>query len=432
MNKPRFLIFLTMVVGLLISSGAASAKDSAEYNGFLEYDGDFHQDIIVPQVKAWQKVASLIYPNISDDTATEWAALKIDSIASVVLDNPYMARGEQLAQIYRMECLAAYGMSYLSAIMISPINPEFSAGALAMVQRSDDLFEELQATDFKSLDKLLEYEYEANYDFCMLCYLLNLINDEDLTFVNQSVDVNDYCAEGSTIIIQQLKNEIQGFRSSYRLSNTAFFLTFYPLSAWLGGVDFVRKNEKRVMELANWFDSTALIQRSALSEDTIELIPEESTKEFSPIWKKSTDYRAEIILLLAQAIEEMSDGAESNIELMEVPDSNEIADFPDVAPQFPGGEKALMEWLAQNIRYPEAAQKNGAQGRVIVRFIVGKDGYISDEKVMKGVDKDLDSEAIRVIKSSPRWIPGMKDDKPVATHFTLPISFKLGVTEPEE
>ena len=93
--------------------------------------------------------------------------------------------------------------------------------------------------------------------------------------------------------------------------------------------------------------------------------------------------------------------------------------------EFPGGQAALMKWLSQNIRYPEAAQQNDIQGRVIVKFVVEKDGSISQVTVARGVDKDLDREAVRVVKRMPKWQPGKNNGVAVRSKFTLPVVFKL-------
>lgn len=93
--------------------------------------------------------------------------------------------------------------------------------------------------------------------------------------------------------------------------------------------------------------------------------------------------------------------------------------------EFPGGQAALMKWLGANIRYPEAAQQNNIQGRVIVRFVVEKDGSIGAVNVVKGVDKDLDKEAMRVVKKMPKWQAGKNNGVAVRSYFTLPVSFKL-------
>ena len=92
---------------------------------------------------------------------------------------------------------------------------------------------------------------------------------------------------------------------------------------------------------------------------------------------------------------------------------------------FPGGEKAMMNWLSKNINYPQAAADNGIQGRVIVKFVVEKDGSIGNVTVVKGVDKDLDKEAIRVVKKMPKWQPGKNNGAAVRSYFNLPVTFKL-------
>lgn len=93
--------------------------------------------------------------------------------------------------------------------------------------------------------------------------------------------------------------------------------------------------------------------------------------------------------------------------------------------EFPGGLPALMKWLNNNIRYPEAAQQNDIQGKVTVQFVVEKDGSIGAVTILKGVDKDLDREAIRVVKKMPKWQPGKNNGVAVRSYFRLPVTFKL-------
>ena len=93
--------------------------------------------------------------------------------------------------------------------------------------------------------------------------------------------------------------------------------------------------------------------------------------------------------------------------------------------EFPGGQGALMKWLSQNVRYPETAQQNDVQGRVIVKFVVEKDGSIGTATILKGVDKDLDREALRVVKKMPKWQPGKNNGVAVRSYFNLPVVFKL-------
>ena len=93
-------------------------------------------------------------------------------------------------------------------------------------------------------------------------------------------------------------------------------------------------------------------------------------------------------------------------------------------PQFPGGVKALMDYLKTNVKYPEAAKAAKIEGRVTTSFIVGEDGVIRDVKVLRSVSPELDAEAIRVMSSMPKWEPGKQDGKPVPVRYTVPINFK--------
>jgi protein TonB len=94
-------------------------------------------------------------------------------------------------------------------------------------------------------------------------------------------------------------------------------------------------------------------------------------------------------------------------------------------PEFPGGQEALNRYLVRNIKYPLLAQENGIQGRVVCQFVVNSDGSIVDISVVRGVEESLDKEAIRVIKSMPKWTPGRQGGKSVRVKYTLPIRFKL-------
>lgn len=94
-------------------------------------------------------------------------------------------------------------------------------------------------------------------------------------------------------------------------------------------------------------------------------------------------------------------------------------------PEFPGGEAEMYKWLGNNIVYPSAASEEGIQGRVVVEFVVGRDGSITNVRVVRPRHPALDKEAVRVIKSMPKWIPGRNNGQPVKVTYTLPVSFKL-------
>ncbi len=106
-------------------------------------------------------------------------------------------------------------------------------------------------------------------------------------------------------------------------------------------------------------------------------------------------------------------------------EENKVFDVVEQMPSFPGGQGALMNYLNSNIKYPVIAEENGIQGRVVVQFVVGKDGSISNVHVVKSVDPSLDKEAVRVVKNMPRWIPGKQNGQSVTVRYTLPVTFRL-------
>ena len=119
-------------------------------------------------------------------------------------------------------------------------------------------------------------------------------------------------------------------------------------------------------------------------------------------------------------------GTQKEIPQASTPPKDDNAFFiVEQMPEYPGGMSELMKYVARNIKYPADALREKKQGRVIVQFIVGKDGYTSDFKVMKSVSPSIDAEAIRVLANMPKWTPGMQRGKTVAVKYTVPVTFKL-------
>ncbi|MBO4597674.1 MAG: energy transducer TonB [Bacteroidaceae bacterium] len=117
------------------------------------------------------------------------------------------------------------------------------------------------------------------------------------------------------------------------------------------------------------------------------------------------------------------------VEVAKVPDEviedNEIFKIVEKMPEFPGGMAACLKFLANNIKYPTISQEHGVQGKVVIQFVVNKDGSIVDPTVVRSVDPYLDKEALRVISMMPRWTPGMQRGKPVRVKYTVPVTFRL-------
>ena len=128
-----------------------------------------------------------------------------------------------------------------------------------------------------------------------------------------------------------------------------------------------------------------------------------------------------------------SDETDKAVEVKYVPveveeeevEEQQIFQVVEEMPEFPGGMAECMKFLSKNIKYPTISQENGVQGRVIVQFVVNRDGSIVDAKVMRGVDPYLDKEALRVVGLMPKWSPGKQRGKAVRSQFILPVMFRL-------
>jgi len=106
-------------------------------------------------------------------------------------------------------------------------------------------------------------------------------------------------------------------------------------------------------------------------------------------------------------------------------DTTEVFDVVEQMPEFPGGIEGMIQFLQTNMKYPEDAMKEKKEGRVLVGFIVDREGNVTEPQVLQGVWPSLDAEAIRVVNAMPKWTPGMQGGKIVRVKFALPISFRL-------
>ncbi len=113
------------------------------------------------------------------------------------------------------------------------------------------------------------------------------------------------------------------------------------------------------------------------------------------------------------------------VEEEEPEDTQEVFLIVEQMPVFPGGDEALRKYLAQSVKYPVIAQENGIQGRVFVSFVVNQKGEVTNVKVARPFDPNLDKEAVRVVQSMPKWTPGMQRGKAVKVSYTVPINFVL-------
>ncbi len=174
----------------------------------------------------------------------------------------------------------------------------------------------------------------------------------------------------------------------------------------------------------------------SLNEEMVPItLPEKKTVPPPP----AAVTKAEIIEIVeddADIEEDIMASTEDNVEWVDLdeydvvevepePEEEEIFMVVEDQPEFPGGTAALLDYLRKNIKYPAICRENNIQGRVLVTFIVNKDGAIVEPEVVKSVHPQLDREALRVISTMPNWKPGSQRGKPVRVKYTVPVNFRL-------
>lgn len=169
-------------------------------------------------------------------------------------------------------------------------------------------------------------------------------------------------------------------------------------------------------------------------KQTIKFVP----PVIAPADEVADDVEVNIIDDLAQSTDQISienvigSNDDDAIDIADIEDQKVVVeetqaplDFVEQMPQFPGGQAAMMKFISENLVYPVVAQEAGKQGRVTLKFVVDKDGSISNVEVVRGIFPACDAEAIRVIKKMPKWNPGRQNGKAVAVNFNIPVVFKL-------
>ncbi len=140
---------------------------------------------------------------------------------------------------------------------------------------------------------------------------------------------------------------------------------------------------------------------------------------------EKSDVQISIANIEGEDVEGAIDIADLEEQKVVVEAKEEIYYGVEIQPSFPGGEEELMKYLQSNIRYPVIAAENGIEGKVIVRFVVNKKGEVTDVTVLRGLDPSCDKEAVRVVQSMPKWVPGKQNGVSVNVYYTLPVTYKL-------
>jgi len=133
-----------------------------------------------------------------------------------------------------------------------------------------------------------------------------------------------------------------------------------------------------------------------------------------------------LVIVFAPARANAQDKKEKNTQThKDTTTDDKVYEVCEQMPIFEGGDAALMKYLTDSVKYPELAKKHGVQGRVVIGFIVEKDGSLTNVKVLRAVDRALDAEALRVVMGMPKWIPGRQNEQRVRVKYNVPVSFRL-------
>ena len=203
----------------------------------------------------------------------------------------------------------------------------------------------------------------------------------------------------------------------------AKYLLFAPLA---GALLMVSNIESVAREIGEQIPEVAEVQQKAeqaLNADVAVANPTAEEANAAAEAKKAEEAKAAELAKLEA--EQKAEAKASDAIAPADTTKNVVYDVTETLPQFPGGQGVMMKYLAANIKYPASAVKAKKQGRVIVAFVIQKDGSVTNARIVRSVDPELDAEALRIVKAMPNWTPGTQDGKPVNVRYTIPVVFSL-------
>ena len=203
----------------------------------------------------------------------------------------------------------------------------------------------------------------------------------------------------------------------------AKYLLFAPLA---GALLMVSNIESVAREIGEQIPEVAEVQQKAeqaLNADVAVANPTAEEAKAAAEAKKAEEAKAAELAKLEAELKAEAKASDATAPADTT--KNVVYDVTETMPQFPGGQEMMMKYLAANIKYPASAVKAKKQGRVIVTFIIQKDGSVAKARIARSVDPELDAEALRIVKAMPNWTPGTQDGKPVNVKYTIPVIFSL-------
>ncbi|MBQ4507301.1 MAG: energy transducer TonB [Paludibacteraceae bacterium] len=224
----------------------------------------------------------------------------------------------------------------------------------------------------------------------------------------------------------QLKKSPQASLEDKRLTYVLLGLVFV-LSVCYVALEWTEKEVTKydVVDMDFQFEEEIEIQQT--TQETPPPPPPPAVQEVEVLNVVEDDVETQEIEINTEDDKDVEVVIQAPVEVVEEEEEEEVV-FVVVEdmPEFPGGQQALFKYLSENVKYPVIAQENGIQGRVICQFVVNKDGNIVDVEVVRsGGDPSLDKEALRLVKSMPKWKPGKQRGKAVRVKYTVPVNFRL-------
>ena len=300
------IVLLSSAIGIMYgchsSSKSTMISMTSTADEFLVYDGDFHEEIIKPQVLAWQEVEKVMYPNVCDDIETYWMSVRADSLSNDLLNRIDLSPEEQVARLCEIQNVIACGIVYFAAIIQLYVNPKASDAALRILERSDIYMDYLRSVDFKDAEILEEYERTVYDNFGLFIELCGGPAKETPQHVTDNKEMRAWNTSKIKKLHDDLKDDRRFYQYSSYIDDTTFFMTYGSLAFILAGESFQWAKWPDYKPMAKWFDSRSLKVDRFLDGDKVSKLPEISTKKFSSRLRRASEYRTRIIRLLAEGI----------------------------------------------------------------------------------------------------------------------------------
>jgi hypothetical protein len=279
--------------------------EEVEYVEILTDPKAFNEHIVKPEALAWKKVAKGIYPQLCDDTETEWAAQQADSIADeLIMHGAEKLIDEQNAMLSEIQDYILYGVSYLSAMMGLYSNPTYAHYLLGSVEYTEDLLDSLRLAEFKKDDMFWYYQI-LPFNYFNWFITLNAGNQDEMSqYVKDNREMLDASYSKIDAIYKSIEDKEQAYRNATIIINTTFFMTYCPMTFLIRGPEYQQEHQNEYSKMGEWLDNQAETINIAYGWKGIGIdnykshlgsLPPISDAEFAKFLKQAAEYRTMIV-----------------------------------------------------------------------------------------------------------------------------------------